>query len=123
MVSEWTHHKLHISNQMLTVLGTVLGLVISFRTSSAYERFQEGRRMWSNIMVASRNIAMMVSCRDCRGCIFVLIYVYLQVWIHVPSTREDKVNGGHKPLLESVIEKKSIINLVNNFHIFEMAID
>jgi ion channel-forming bestrophin family protein len=123
MVSEWTPHKLQFSNQMLTVLGTVLGLVISFRTSSAYERFQEGRRMWSNIMVASRNIAMMVSCRDCGRCIFVLIYVYLQVWIHVPATREDKVNGGHKPLLESVIEKKSIINLVNNFHIFDMTID
>lgn len=31
-------HSLAISNQLLTVLGTVLGLVISFRTSSAYER-------------------------------------------------------------------------------------
>lgn len=31
-------HNLGISNVLLTVLGTVLGLVISFRTSSAYER-------------------------------------------------------------------------------------
>jgi len=54
--------------------------------------------MWSNIMVASRNIAMMV-------------------WIHVPSTREDKVKGGNKPLLETVIEKKSIINLVQAFSV------
>ena len=38
MVSEMTKHSLSISNQMLTVLGTVLGLVISFRTSTAYER-------------------------------------------------------------------------------------
>jgi predicted membrane chloride channel (bestrophin family) len=33
------HHNLGVSNQLLTVLGTVLGLVISFRTSSAYERW------------------------------------------------------------------------------------
>ena len=67
LVSEFTHHKLEISNQMLTVLGTVLGLVISFRTTSAYERFQDGRKLWSNIMVASRNIAMMVSLPELQG--------------------------------------------------------
>lgn len=98
LVSEFTHHKLEISNQMLTVLGTVLGLVISFRTTSAYERFQDGRKLWSNIMVASRNIAMMV-------------------WIHVPCTREDKDTKEKKPLLECVIEKKSIINLVQAFSV------
>ncbi len=38
LVSDLTRHKLSFSSAMLTVLGTVLGLVISFRTSSAYER-------------------------------------------------------------------------------------
>ena len=38
LVSEKTSHSLGISNQMLTVLGIVLGLVVSFRTSSAYDR-------------------------------------------------------------------------------------
>ena len=38
LVSELTSTSLAVSNQMLTVLGTVLGLVISFRTSTAYER-------------------------------------------------------------------------------------
>jgi len=38
LVSKLTPHKLQFSNALLTVLGTVLGLVISFRTSSAYER-------------------------------------------------------------------------------------
>ena len=32
-------HPIGISSQMLTVLGTVLGLVVSFRTTSAYDRF------------------------------------------------------------------------------------
>ncbi len=38
-VSIKTPHSLAVNPQLLTVLGTVLGLVISFRTSSAYERF------------------------------------------------------------------------------------
>ena len=37
-VNEFTNVNLAISNQMLTVVGTVLGLVVSFRTSSAYDR-------------------------------------------------------------------------------------
>ncbi|KIM42437.1 hypothetical protein M413DRAFT_444852 [Hebeloma cylindrosporum] len=57
LVSEKTEKNLGISNQLLTVLGTVLGLVISFRTSSAYERYQDGRKMWTNIITASRNLA------------------------------------------------------------------
>jgi predicted membrane chloride channel (bestrophin family) len=98
LVSELTRHKLQVSNQMLTVLGTVLGLVISFRTSSAYERYQDGRKMWSNIMLASRNIAM-------------------AVWIHVPFKRVDSETKETKPILESVIEKKSIINLIQAFSV------
>jgi predicted membrane chloride channel (bestrophin family) len=34
-----TSHKLVLPDNLLGVLGTVLGLVISFRTSSAYERY------------------------------------------------------------------------------------
>lgn len=96
LVSKYTPHSLGISNQLLTVLGTVLALVISFRTSSAYERFQDGRKMWSNIIVASRNIAMMV-------------------WIHVPCA--DKDTQEPKSQLESVIEKRSIVNLVQAFSV------
>lgn len=38
LVDRFTHIKLAFNNQLLTVLGVVLGLVISFRTSTAYER-------------------------------------------------------------------------------------
>ena len=40
VVSEHTDVKLRVpvSNQLLTILGFVLGFVIPFRTSSAYER-------------------------------------------------------------------------------------
>ncbi|PPQ67751.1 hypothetical protein CVT26_007038 [Gymnopilus dilepis] len=91
LVTEKTSHDLNINNGLLSVLGTVLGLVLSFRTSSAYERYQEGRKMWSNITIASRNFAQ-------------------QVWIHVPVERKDDSTP-----LQNVIEKKSMINLVLAF--------
>lgn len=38
LIDKFTETKLAVNSQLLTVLGVVLGLVISFRTSSAYER-------------------------------------------------------------------------------------
>jgi predicted membrane chloride channel (bestrophin family) len=48
---------LNVSNLLLTVLGFVVGLAISFRTSSAYERYMEGRKYWSQIQLVSQNLA------------------------------------------------------------------
>jgi len=92
LVTKKTHHDLAVSTQLLTVLGTVLGLVISFRTSSAYERYQDGRKMWTNIVTSSRNFAQ-------------------QVWIHVPVERKT----GNATVLQNVIEKKTMVNLVLAF--------
>ncbi|KAI0691844.1 UPF0187-domain-containing protein [Cytidiella melzeri] len=98
LVSELTTTSLAISNQMLTVLGIVLGLVISFRTSTAYESFSEGRKLWTNIAIASRNLAQII-------------------WIVVPFDRVDKATGEKKSHLEVVIEKKSMINLVQAYSV------
>jgi len=98
LVSEMTPHNLAIPNGLLTVLGTVLGLVISFRTSTAYERYQDGRKMWTNITIGSRNLAQMI-------------------WIHVPSEREAKPGQPETTMLQNVIEKKSMINLVQAFSV------
>jgi len=97
VITEMKIHNLSINNGLLTVLGTVLGLVISFRTSSAYERYQEGRKMWTNIQIASRNIAQII-------------------WIHVPVERVDKEKN-KMTTVQSVIEKKSMINLVQAFSV------
>ncbi|KAF8988726.1 UPF0187-domain-containing protein [Hymenopellis radicata] len=98
LVSLKTSHSLAIDSQLMTVLGTVLGLVISFRTSSAYERYQEGRKMWTSITVASRNLAQMI-------------------WIHVPNERIAKDKQQAQSNLASVIEKKSMINVVQAFSV------
>ncbi|KAJ6590708.1 Bestrophin, RFP-TM, chloride channel-domain-containing protein [Mycena vulgaris] len=96
-ITEMKIHNLAVNSSLLTVLGTVLGLVISFRTSSAYERYQEGRKMWTNISIASRNIAQII-------------------WIHVPIERTDK-DKNKMTTVQSIIEKKSMINLVQGFSV------
>ncbi|KAF9041949.1 UPF0187-domain-containing protein [Hymenopellis radicata] len=97
-VSIKTPHSLAVSPQLLTVLGTVLGLVISFRTSTAYERYQDGRKMWTNITSASRNLAQMI-------------------WIHVPNDRLPRDGKPRQTNLESIIEKKTMINLIQAFSV------
>ncbi len=48
-------------------IGTVLGFVISYRTTSSFERYNEGRKYWSQIVYATRTISRLI-------------------WFHVPGT-------------------------------------
>jgi putative membrane protein len=43
---------------VFSLLGIVLGLLLVFRTNTAYERWWEGRRIWGNLVDASRNMAI-----------------------------------------------------------------
>lgn len=42
------------------VVNLVLGLLLVFRTNTAYERFLEGRKSWGSIVVNSRNLARQI---------------------------------------------------------------
>ncbi|CAM9754609.1 unnamed protein product, partial [Hapterophycus canaliculatus] len=44
-----------------TLLGSALGLLLVFRTNAAYQRFQEGRKLWEEVLNVSRDIARMSS--------------------------------------------------------------
>ncbi|KAL3465829.1 Bestrophin, RFP-TM, chloride channel-domain-containing protein [Aspergillus heterothallicus] len=50
-------HDLSVNNILLTVLGFVVGLSLSFRSSTAYERWADGRKSWSLLIQTSRNLA------------------------------------------------------------------
>ncbi len=43
-----------LASILLTVLGFVVGLGLSFRSSTAYERYAEGRRYWAQLITASQ---------------------------------------------------------------------
>jgi putative membrane protein len=64
--STYIYYPTHIScavgiNQLLlTVLGFVVGLALSFRSSTAYERYGEGRKYWAQLTLASQNLARLI---------------------------------------------------------------
>ncbi|KAL5521112.1 hypothetical protein ACEPAG_9034 [Sanghuangporus baumii] len=94
--------RLTFQPTLLTVVGTVLGFVISYRTTSSFERYNEGRRYWSQIILASRTLAR-------------------TVWFHVPelpsATPEDEKEGrsDEERRARNLIEKKTVINLIEAF--------
>jgi predicted membrane chloride channel (bestrophin family) len=45
-----------VNSVLLTITGFVVGLGLSFRGSTAYERYMEGRKYWAQIMLASQNL-------------------------------------------------------------------
>ncbi|KAF9233565.1 Bestrophin, RFP-TM, chloride channel-domain-containing protein [Melanogaster broomeanus] len=90
-------HSLAIQPTLLTVGGTVLGFVISFRTTTSYDRYNEGRRLWAQIVGGTRSFARVV-------------------WFHVPENAtgvetlcEDEAK------VQTLIEKKTVINLLEGY--------
>jgi Predicted membrane protein len=65
----------------------VLGLLLVFRTNTAYDRFWEGRRIWGTLIIAVRNLAR-------------------QIWVSISD---------NKP--EEFLEKKSALRLLIAFAI------
>ncbi|KAH7382448.1 Bestrophin, RFP-TM, chloride channel-domain-containing protein [Phaeosphaeria sp. MPI-PUGE-AT-0046c] len=84
-----TSTPLAVSTLLLTVLGFVVGLAISFRTSTAYERYTEGRKYWSQLILVSQNMAR-------------------TIWIHT-AEREGELGK------EDLLNKLTALNLINAF--------
>lgn len=109
LVSKQTSFQFDVEPTVLAVLSTIISFSITLRTNTALDRFNEGRRAWSGIGLACRNLALLI-------------------WLHVPVTtltaRElaelDK-SGGMTPQREererakALIEKRTIVNLLEAF--------
>lgn len=85
-------HDIGIGSTLLTVTGFVVGLALSFRSSTAYERYSEGRRYWSQLLLNSRNMARLI-------------------WVHVKERHAEDAELGKKDLLA----KLAALNLLNAF--------
>ncbi|KIM90417.1 hypothetical protein PILCRDRAFT_766254 [Piloderma croceum F 1598] len=95
------NHDLHgfaMQPTLLTVVGTVLGFVISYRTTSSFERYNEGRRLWSQIMLANRTFAC-------------------TVWFHIPETNPTGPEDLDENKSRVLVEKKTAINLLEAFSV------
>ncbi|WVQ78804.1 hypothetical protein IAT38_000895 [Cryptococcus sp. DSM 104549] len=80
-VSELTSVNLGINSVMLTVLGTIVSLVVSFKTNNSYSRWWDGRNQWSSLSTILRQLAMLI-------------------WVHVPNTlppKPDEAKPADKP--------------------------
>ncbi|KAH6898232.1 Bestrophin, RFP-TM, chloride channel-domain-containing protein [Thelonectria olida] len=86
-------HKLDVDSVLLTILGFVVGLSLSFRSSTAYERYAEGRRFWGSLTLASQALGR-------------------TFWIH---TKDDP--NPDRDNREVIIEKLSAMNLLVAFSI------
>ncbi|KAH7092413.1 Bestrophin, RFP-TM, chloride channel-domain-containing protein [Paraphoma chrysanthemicola] len=84
-------HDLGINQLLLTVLGFVVGLALSFRSSTAYERYNEGRKYWAQLTLASQNLARLI-------------------WIHVDERHTDPAVGK-----QDLIAKISCLNLISAY--------
>lgn len=51
---------LDIHPQLHALLGAVLGMLLVFRTNTAYDRWWEGRKLWGQLVNDSRNLAIKV---------------------------------------------------------------
>ena len=51
------HHKITLTTIPFTLIGLPLAIFLGFRNSSAYDRYWEGRKLWGDIVLRSRNLA------------------------------------------------------------------
>ena len=85
-------HSLGIESVLLTVTGFVVGLALSFRSTTAYERYTEGRKYWSLLLLTSRNLAR-------------------TIWVHAQERHDEDAELGKK----DVLAKLAALNLINAF--------
>ncbi|KAF9975019.1 hypothetical protein BGZ65_008465 [Modicella reniformis] len=85
MIHDYTDWKMNYSLTLVSAMGMVVSLLLVFRTNTAYDRYWEGRRLWSQMTLCIRNLT--------RG-----------IWVCVAETET-----------RDLLEKKSAINLLVAF--------
>ncbi|KAL2196641.1 Bestrophin, RFP-TM, chloride channel-domain-containing protein [Corynascus similis CBS 632.67] len=87
-----------IGSVLLTVLGFVVGLGLSFRSSTAYERYAEGRRYWAQLILASQNL----------GRVF---------WLHTAERSDIPDDQKEEYGKKDVLERLTALNLIVAFSV------
>jgi putative membrane protein len=88
----------NIGSVLLTVLGFVVGLGLSFRSSTAYERYAEGRRYWAQLILTSQSL----------GRIF---------WIHATGRKDVPEEEKEEAEKKDLLERLTVMNLIVAFSV------
>lgn len=51
------HHKITLTTIPFTLIGLPLAIFLGFRNNAAYDRYWEGRKLWGEVVLRSRNLA------------------------------------------------------------------
>jgi ion channel-forming bestrophin family protein len=81
-----------VNQVLLTVTGFVVALGLSFRSTTAYERYGEGRRYWTQLKLASLNLARVI-------------------WIHAAERKEADLSK------KDLMHKLTGLNLIKAFSV------
>jgi len=94
--------KLNFPSTVHSIAGTALGLLLVFRTNASYDRFWEGRKLWSNIIVACRDMA-------------------INSFIHIDKSHHNKISNlmvayviSLKQHIQGEVEKSELAPFVSN---------
>ncbi|KII87025.1 hypothetical protein PLICRDRAFT_242552 [Plicaturopsis crispa FD-325 SS-3] len=97
-----TNFDLRIQPVLLTVLGVVIGFVISYRASSGYDRYWMGRSSWSDVVRNVRTFARLA-------------------WMHVPPRLESQhpenmtTEEREREAIKVMAEKRIALDLLEGF--------
>ncbi|KAK4500915.1 hypothetical protein PRZ48_009107 [Zasmidium cellare] len=101
------YRDISFNHVLLTMAGFVVGMSLSFRSTTTYERYIEGRKYWAQLILNSRNLARLI-------------------WIHTVERHEDSPKLGK----QDVLQKLAALNLLTAFAvalkhhlIFEPSVD
>ncbi|MCE9603459.1 MAG: hypothetical protein K8U03_00995 [Planctomycetia bacterium] len=60
-IDQITGGAIHLTPAFHTLLGLILGLLLVFRTNTAYDRWWEGRKLWGQLVNETRNFAVKIA--------------------------------------------------------------
>ncbi|MGC8714788.1 MAG: bestrophin family ion channel, partial [Leptodesmis sp.] len=109
-VSLLLHIRVPVALPILASLipNIVLGLLLVFRTNTAYERFWEGRKIWGTLVNTSRNLArqiwIMIPARSLEGRDQKVMVLHLLVAFAVATKlhlRQERINEELEALMPS----------------------
>lgn len=87
----------------LSILGIILGLLLVFRTNTAYDRWWEGRRLWGQLVNTSRGLSRQLAAsltgdeHEARRARYAQLFATFPVELATHLRRPANDDGGHRP--------------------------
>jgi ion channel-forming bestrophin family protein len=82
-------HKVQFNSVLLTATGFLVGLALTFRGTTAYERYNEARKYWAQLTVTTQSIAriLWVHVKERQGQqgkedLLAKVFVEFEVYVH-----------------------------------------